>query len=1066
MTYQAIFKGWDALTLSDLLVAYRKAKADVFFENTFPTAIKFAEYEQDLLANLEALLQRLKKQRGFAEDDGLIGEFRLVPKNLALEHQEDAPSGHAHFSDTKRAFVSLLARHRLTPGFRIVGDFPVDAHVISALWINMVGHKLDASLDHTAYGSRLRRVRTEGLAGDPQQRPFHITAVGSFEPYYQPYQNWRSDGLKAIRTELENRRDVVAVSLDLRSFYHQIDPGFLGEASFLEGLVLTGGETLSDAERTFNREMARFLELWAKRSETFANKAKKSGGAVSGGLVIGLAASRIVANVLLRRWDCLVQQRLTPVHYGRYVDDMFLVLRDPGNLTCMQDLMRFLQQRLGPRRFMEDSEADSGLWKISLGRRYQRDSVIHLQTQKQKMFVLKGQAGIDLLDTIEKEIHELSSEYRLMPSPDQLEQTTAAWVLAASESVAEGADNLRRADDLTIRRLSWALQMRHVETLSRDLPKSVWKWQREDFYRFAHDHVLRADKLFDHFSYLPRLLGFAVALDEWQQAESIVARAFSALDQLEKTTGDGSQIELNGKSCVAEPSVWNHVRSALAWWFIDAAARYYNPDNLLGKQPSKRMARLANTFLEQRWKELHSVDDFLKFKFGVEEFYEKAPLLARCDLARVPYKEILLRPATKTMVDGKKRPKSDRSLELAFSETGLLDVDALSDFLNNSRRSRLNNVATGKRSGELLRPYLFPTRPYTPLEVAEMVPWCLGLGRPGNHAPAVQWARFVRALRGVWVKPTLLNDQESDSEKRKGLPIIHIGNGDRDTVVVAITNLRTTDDMWAASASGSPALTLDRYKRISDLANQAIRVRPKPDYLIMPELSLPQEWVHSLGTRLNQSGINLIVGTEYFHPDAKSIVSHACLQLIDNRMGFPTPVRIWQEKRQPAPAEEKELISRYGKTWASTPSSKKPVYQHNGFYFGVMVCSELQNSKARVYLQGKVDALMVLSWNQDLDTFSALIEAAALDVHAYTVLVNNRRYGDSRVRSPAKESFLRELARVRGGENDFCVTVKLDVESLRAFQSRAKRWPGPSDPFKPVPEGFDLYPARRVRPPK
>lgn len=217
---------------------------------------------------------------------------------------------------------------------------------------------------------------------------------------------------------------------------------------------------------------------------------------------------------------------------------------------------------------------------------------------------------------------------------------------------------------------------------------------------------------------------------------------------------------------------------------------------------------------------------------------------------------------------------------------------------------------------------------------------------------------------------------------------------------------------------------------------------------------------------MNQSGINLIVGTEYLHPDAKSIVSHACLQLIDNRMGFPTPVRIWQEKRQPAPSEENELISRYGKTWASTPSSEKPVYQHNGFYFGVMVCSELQNSKARVYLQGKIDALMVLSWNQDLDTFSALIEAAALDVHAYTVLVNNRKYGDSRVRSPAKESFLRELARVRGGENDFCVTVKLDVETLRAFQSRAKRWPGPSDPFKPVPEGFDLDSGRRVRPPK
>lgn len=1066
MSYQAIFKGWNELTLSDLLVAYRKAKADVFFENTFPTAIKFAEYEQDLLANLKSLLRRLQIQQGFAMDEALLGEFRLVPKKLGLECKKDAPTSHAHFSDASRAFESLLVRHDLTPGFRIIGDFPVDAHIISALWINMVGHKLDACLDRTAYGSRLRRVRTEDLAGGQQQRPFHITAVGSFEPYYHPYQRWRSDGLKAIRAELESGRDVVAVSLDLRSFYHQIDPGFLGEEGFLKGLVLAGGEALSEEERILNREMARFLERWSAGAEAFAKNLNGGSGAVTGGLVIGLTASRTIANVLLRRWDCLVQQKLTPVHYGRYVDDMFLVLRDPGHLTCMQDLMRFLQQRLGTRRFMEDGGADSGLWKIYLGRRYQKDTVIHLQAQKQKMFVLKGQAGIDLLDTIEKEIHELSSEYRLMPSPDQLEQTTAAQVLAASGSVAEGADNLRRADDLTIRRLSWALQMRHVETLSQDLPKSAWKQQREDFYRFAHDHVLREEKLFDHFNYLPRLLGFAVALDEWQQAETIVARAFFALDQLEKATRDGNRIEINGASCMGEASVWGHVRSALAWWFIDAAARYYNPDNMLDKPRSKRVARLAKMFLEQRSKELHSVEDFLKFEFGVDEFYKKAPLLARCDLGRVPYKSILQRPAAKALVDGKKRPKSDRLLEASLRETGLLDLDALSDFLSESRKSRLQHVEPGKRSGEQLRPYLFPTRPYTPLEVAELVPWCLGLNRPGKQPPAVQWATFVRALRGVWVKPTLLGEQESSPGKIKKPPVIQIGDDNSDNVLVAITNLLTTDEMWAASGSGTPKLTLDRYKRISDLANQAIRVRPRPDYLLLPELSLPREWVHSLGARLNQSGINLIAGTEYRHPDAKSIVSHACLQLIDNRMGFPTPVRIWQEKRQPAPSEEKVLLGRFGKTWASTPSRKKPVYRHNGFYFGVMVCSELQNSKARVSLQGKIDALMVLAWNQDLDTFSALIESAALDIHAYTVLVNNRKYGDSRVRSPAKESFLRELARVRGGENDFCVTVVLDVKALRAFQSRNKRWPEPSDPYKPVPEGFRLLSGRWVKPPK
>ncbi|TOO25646.1 hypothetical protein CGH39_25985, partial [Vibrio parahaemolyticus] len=151
----------------------------------------------------------------------------------------------------------------------------------------------------------------------------------------------------------------------------------------------------------------------------------------------------------------------------------------------------------------------------------------------------------------------------------------------------------------------------------------------------------------------------------------------------------------------------------------------------------------------------------------------------------------------------------------------------------------------------------------------------------------------------------------------------------------------------------------------------------------------------------------------------------------------------------PAPEEEQSLTSKYGKTWKYSQNQVKPIYVHNGFQFGVMICSELQNSKARVTFQGNVDALAVLSWNRDLETFSALVESAALDVHSYIILANNRKYGDSRVRSPAKQSFKRDLARLKGGANDFFVTVRLDIKALREFQSRAKRWSSDNDLFKP-----------------
>lgn len=76
---------------------------------------------------------------------------------------------------------------------------------------------------------------------------------------------------------------------------------------------------------------------------------------------------------------------------------------------------------------------------------------------------------------------------------------------------------------------------------------------------------------------------------------------------------------------------------------------------------------------------------------------------------------------------------------------------------------------------------------------------------------------------------------------------------------------------------------------------------------------------------------------------------------------------------------------------------------------------------------------MVLSWNKDLDIFVFLIEFVVLDIYVYIILVNNWKYGDSCVCLFVKESFLCDIVRVRGGENDFVVVVILDIKVLRLF---------------------------------
>ena len=178
-----------------------------------------------------------------------------------------------HFSKPERAVENLFNNYDIVPEFRIVGDFPVDTHIISALWINMIGHQFDAKLDDSCYGARLKRIRNDELFMVGDEKPFHISSIGSFVPYFQPYQKWRSDGLNAIRDELEKDRDVIAVSLDLKCYYHFIDPLAISGKALLEALDLhlTDEEkhSLCNSHNSFatGQKGIKFTNSWRQESQ-------------------------------------------------------------------------------------------------------------------------------------------------------------------------------------------------------------------------------------------------------------------------------------------------------------------------------------------------------------------------------------------------------------------------------------------------------------------------------------------------------------------------------------------------------------------------------------------------------------------------------------------------------------------------------------------------------------------------------------------------------------------------------------------------------------------------------
>ena len=1051
---------WQDVSLQDLFFAFRKAKADCFFERSICIAKQFAEYEQDLTCKLTFLLASLKAGQVAELLIQNLGETRVVAKKLGTSPKSlqkgAVPDGHGFFSDPARAFDRLCALYVLTPEFRLVGDFPVEMHVLSALWINLVGHKFDAVLPKSAYGSRLRRYRPEPGAPTGSVGEYHLEAVGSFQPYFGPYKEWRSRGLKALRAELEAGNAMVALSMDLTSYYHRVDPAFIADSRFLA----ESGIELSEWELNFTKAFTASLVEWSKRvavqMQTLGCNKKET---TVGGLPIGLSISRVAANALLVGLDRDIEHGLTPVYYGRYVDDLFLVLRDPGDLVSAEDLQAYLAART--RCFPSNSVIKKGEIFLTLPGGFQGKTKLLLQQTKQKSFFLQGQGGIDLLSNIESQIRSVSSERRLMPSPDRLESMASAKVLTAAGHAAEEADTLRRADGLSVRRLGWSVQLRAVETLARDLHENDWQQERKQFYAFAHNHILRPDKILDHLDYLPRLLSLAVALMDWPDARRLIESTMAALNTLQARTESGV-VRVNGfKANKDKGSLWNDLRQTTLDLAQDAFLR-----SLRWSHSKGEMRPLSDTAL--------AICELVGLGKDVEAIAMHALLLRETDWAKTAYKDHLRYHAKR------QRPAIQQEQQLHNLYPHEAD---LHEFLSNSiyatdgigalRVSRRCHVTEDGTLAPSLLPYLLPTRPYSTQEVSLFLPKeCVFDGL--SNAPARAWARYVRAVRGVWVWGSLVQADHANSAQDEGADeralefprLARIGVGKATPRVrLGISSLLTTDESFRAGASGRPDLSRSRYQRIERLINQTIDAYPRPTHLLLPELALPERWIETVSRLLQDAGISLIAGLDYHRGAPPTVHSEAVLVLADDRLGFQSSVQIRQAKSLPAAGEEATLSHLFGLQWpAHLAGERKPVYNHGGFCFGVLVCSELQNIAHRQQFQGNVDCMMVLSWNQDLETFAALIESASLDVHAHIALVNNRRYGDSRVRSPAKKDYMRDACRLRGGQNEHVVIVELDIANLRAFQSREKRWPHEDDPYKPVPEGYAIAKFRRVTP--
>src|SRR5690606_30005361 len=294
-----------------------------------------ADYEQSLHEKLQSLLGKINgADEEWLVSPDFLGQWTLAAKGLGCvaaggEKRKFPPAGNGSliYSSPKDEWDAACAN--LPQGvvvqaeFRLMAQPSMDFHVLSALWMLQVGCHYDKNLDDCAYGSRLRRT-TKG--------EFNERSLGSFKPYLKPFRDWRNGGISAMRSALESKKSIVALTADVSSFYHELNPKFMLDESFNELLELP--EDLEQPElKKLHRLFIHALQAWAKQTPL-----KK-------GLPVGLPASAVVANMALFELDRVIQEQIAPLYYGRYVDDIILVMDGGKQFHSTSDVWEWIFSR-------------------------------------------------------------------------------------------------------------------------------------------------------------------------------------------------------------------------------------------------------------------------------------------------------------------------------------------------------------------------------------------------------------------------------------------------------------------------------------------------------------------------------------------------------------------------------------------------------------------------------------------------------------------------------------------------------------------------------------------------
>lgn len=1061
---------------NQLRSAYRKCKTTIYYDNySSIQRLELSNFEKspmiyEIEYNMGEFFQELAKIIFDEDEFDALTDF-ICDKIDVIAFPKHVAEGDKKENEVIRNFH--LNNFNMDKLHYFI-DLPIIGHVIGVLWILRCGYLLDDKLYKNCYGNRLNYYLLDKLRNKKSEYYVENDCMEFtpflFNPYYQNYQSWRDNGLESVNKLLDDKKNAIMISLDLKEYFHrslidfrQLNKDLMDTRKYINEKFNYSNESSPEDEYNIeiDNRLTKFIEKVFKSysdkfdrqysSKTLSNRKINTDKYPM--IPVGFSPSLIISNWNLQGFDQAIVENVRPHYYGRYVDDILIVLgshekSESHGLQQIEEktfdelIERYLTDKDYPKAhiFKKQKRKNENIYRIHNQKfKNSRGTLIkyhyeglEIQGSKLKTYFFSHKYSNAMIENFKNEIRKNSSEFRLMHDLDSIKQDFKENLYKINYK--ESINKIRDINNVDVNKFEISKILSRINWISSDTTDTIddelIKNMVDAFKGKIFDYLTLWDKLFtllvinnkydqlhDLIRYIQRNIANITYVPIKENSYKFVIKEVNDADVVKKSLMKYLYYNLNRVfSLKFNPSIKKIIDEVQGGFPIDMEVNFVNQISncLYASMQNTSFMRYPLQDLSYIFEDFDGSESFdlIKQKNGCRKLFE-----GFCYPRFIKLHECILHTINNELFC-KQQTNPEEYLDDPHK--------FLNDYLEKKNVDNLNST-------------------WDYIENAFDIYQKKNFANDKN-----MYADYIKKDCG-------LNCSEDshcplkiyDETQFKDVNVIKILGNRKNRIKVGLLNTNINFNNFENRILRKPDLSSKRFDKIKLLINESIK--KNVDLLVMPEMYIPYEWIESIVKISKDHQMAIVFGVEPIeHKDKLGNYIMMAMPFIYNDK-YHECVLMYRPKNHYS-SQEMMQFEKYEMKINNEDIAKYYMCIWNDIHI-VPYCSyEIASIDDRSIFKSCCDIVTVSEFNKDTEYINGIAESLSRDLFCYCIKSNYTEYGGSCIIQPASSTD-KYVINLKGGEDDYIVTHDLDIKKLRKNAIKSDKIADSSN-FEPKPPGF------------